>query len=190
MKRPKAHPDNLFFPIPPARIDRTLERHPLQPAVAATYLEEILRWRDAVVTAVAEGDRSVDLIENLTARARSRLMVLMATRWDARALGWAAASAYHLTPFPVSGPVSEVERPMEAVMDVLYWRVAVLNYLTDVWDTLSKPELDMGECVAIGEFMRPARLEERCVYCLTEFDFDRLDPEAHGCVMTGLARTA
>ena len=60
---------------------------------------------------------------------------------------------------------------------------AVVDYLTDVWDSLSTPELEMGECAAIGAFIRPARLDGRCVYCLTKFAMDRIDPEDHGCIM-------
>ena len=75
---------------------------------------------------------------------------------------------------------------MKAVLEVLHWRAAIVNYLTDVWDVLGKPELEMGECAAIGEFIRPASLAGRCVYCLTEFTFDHLDPEDHACVMAGL----
>ena len=72
---------------------------------------------------------------------------------------------------------------MRAVLEVLHWRAAVVNYLTDVWDVLGKPELEMGECVAIGMFLRPARLEGRCIFCLTEYGADRIDPEDHGCVL-------
>jgi hypothetical protein len=183
MKRPKAHPDNLFFPIPPARIDRTLVLAPLLPAVADNYLSEIQRWRNAVVAAVATNDPEVVRIENFTARARSRLMVLLATGWDSKARGWAATSGYGLAPFPASRLPEGLDDPMKAVMDVLHWRVTVVNYLTDVWDVLGKPELEMGECMAIGTFMRPARLEGRCVFCLTEFGYDRLDPDEHGCVL-------
>ena len=185
MKRSKALPENLSFPVPPARIDRTLAEAPILPAVAAEYLAEIQRWRDDVVAAVGAGDPAIDCVENLTTRARSRLRALLDTRWDARTRGWAATSNYDLNPFPAARPPSQVYEPMKAVMEVLHWRAAIVNYLTDVWDVLGKPELDMGECAAIGEFMRPARLAGRCVYCLSEFNFDHLDPEDHGCLMVG-----
>jgi len=186
MKRSKALPDHLCFPVPPARIDRTLAEAPLVPDVAATYLAEIRRWRDAVVAAVAANDPTIANVENLTSRARSRLAILLDTSWDAPTRGWAAASNYDLAPFPAARPPSLVYEPMKAVLEVLHWRAAIVNYLTDVWDVLGKPELEMGECAAIGEFIRPASLAGRCVYCLTEFTFDHLDPEDHACVMAGL----
>ena len=76
---------------------------------------------------------------------------------------------------------------MEAVLEALRWRAAVVSYLTDAWDVLGKPQLKMGECAAIGMFMRPVRLEGRCVYCLTEHGPHHIDPNAHDCVMVGYA---
>ena len=187
MSRTRSHPDNLCFPIPPARIDRTLAEAPLRPAVAALYLSEMQRWRIAVATAVLRGGPAIAHVENLTPRARNRMVTLLDTRWDAQTRLWAITSGHDLTPFPVAIPASEVADPMQAVLDVLHWRAAIVTYLTDVWDVSRKPELNMGECAAIGSFVRPARLEGRCVYCLTEYAFDRLDPEDHGCVMASLA---
>ena len=108
MKRSKALPDHLCFPVPPARIDRTLAEAPLVPDVAATYLAEIRRWRDAVVAAVAANDPTIANVENLTSRARSRLAILLDTSWDAPTRGWAAASNYDLAPFPAARPPSLV----------------------------------------------------------------------------------
>jgi len=183
MQRSRSIPDHLYFPLPPARLDRTLAEAPLLPGVAAVYLSEIRRWRVAVVAAVASGDPAIAGIENLTPRALARLAVLLDTRWDARPRAWPAVSAYELSPFPATHPPSQADDPMKAVLEVMHWRAAVINYLTDVWDVLGKPELEMGECMAIGAFMRPVRMEGRCVYCLTEFNRERLDPEDHGCVM-------
>jgi len=181
MKRSRFNADALCFPLPPARIGRA--EAPLLPAVAATYLSEILRWRNAVAAAVAAGDPAITTIENLTPRARSRLLALLRTEWDAKTRSWAAASDYDLTPFPLTREPGQGGDPMTAVLEVLHWRAAVIYYLTDVWDAMGKPELEMGECAAIGEFIRPARLEGCCVYCLSEFKADRLDPDAHGCLM-------
>lgn len=185
MKRPRSIYDQLCFPIPPARIDRTLAEAPLLPAVAATYLGEIRRWRDAVMTALATADPAIARIENLTPRARARLAVLLDTLWDAKTQHWASESGYDLTPFPLSGQKPIVADPMQAVLDVLHWRAAVVNFLTDVWDVLGTPELEIGECAAIGTFIRPALLEGRCVYCLTEYEPRLVDPDDHGCIMVG-----
>lgn len=185
MKRSRFNTDALCFPIPPARIGPSLAEAPLRPAVAATYLSEIRRWRDAVVTALADGDPAITDIENFTPRARGRLAMLLRTEWDARPGSWAAASDYNLTPFPLTRPSTQEEDPMSAVLEALHWRAAIIHYLTDIWDVMGRPELAMEECAAIGEFIRPARLEGRCVYCLSEFKGEMIEPDAHGCVMLG-----
>jgi hypothetical protein len=188
MMRPNAIPDHLNFPIPPARVHGALDGSRLTPAVASAYLAEVRRWRDAVTAAVAASDPAVAGVENLTPRARGRLAILLATAWDPRTRAWAEAAGYGLVPFPVTRPRPTPEEPARAVMDVLRWRAVVVDYLTDVWDRPGRPGLDMGECVAIGGFLRPTRLEGRCVYCLDEFEARRLDPDEHGCVLAGLAR--
>jgi hypothetical protein len=187
MKKPRSLPGRLCFPLPPAPIDRALADAPWPAAQADAYLAEILLWREAVQAAIVAGNPVIDLVDHLTPRARSRLAVLLETKWDARIQHWAAVSGNDLTPFPSIHPASPSDEPMRAVLDVLHWRAAVVNYLTDVWDSPSTPELEMGECAAIGAFIRPARLQGRCVFCLGEYAFDRIDPEDHGCVMAGHA---
>lgn len=182
MKRSRSHPDQLCFPMPPARIDHTLSEAPFLPAVASTYLDEIRRWRNAVVAAIAEKDAAIADMEGFTPRARRRLSMLLETSWDAKARHWAAVSGYDLAPFPLR-LLSHAGRPMEAVLEALHWRAGVVSYLTDVWDGLVKPELEMRECAAIGAFLRPVHMDGLCVYCLTEFTPDRMDPEDHSCVI-------
>src|SRR5262249_50385774 len=149
----------------------------------AVYLAEIQRWRVAVVTAALGKGVSLDHVEHLTPRARRRLVTLLDTKWDPQTRLWAIASGFDVTPFPATRHTTQIHDPMQDVIDVLHWRAGILDYLTDGWDSLSKPELEMNECAAIGSFIRPARLEGRCVYCLTEYEPRRIDPEEHGCVM-------
>lgn len=188
MKRSNQLPDGFCFPTPPGRIDRTLERTPLLAPVAATYLTEIRRWRDTVAAALASDDPAIAGIDHLTPRARARLAVFLRAGWDAKTRHWANASGYGLTPFPAGS--SRREDPMQAVLEALHWRSAVVQYLTEVWDVLGKPELGIGECAAIGMFMRPVRLEGRCVFCLTEFGPGRIAPDAHDCIMMRDVHTA
>ncbi|HKQ58499.1 MAG TPA: hypothetical protein VJY35_11580 [Candidatus Eisenbacteria bacterium] len=183
MKRSRYTLDHLCFPVPPARIDRTLIDLPVLPTVAGAYLNEIRRWHDTVVTALLTNDPLIAHIEHLTTRARTRLVTLLQIAWDVKTRNWAASSNYALVPFPSVTPLPRRDDPMEAVLEVLRWRAAVVDYITDVWDVLGQPELDMGECAAIGSFLRPARLEGRCIYCLTEYASDHVDPEDHACVM-------
>lgn len=184
MKKTSSLPGQLCFPLPPARIDRATD-DPMKAADAARYLTEIQRWREAVRTAILAGDPAIDLIDHFTTRARSRLGLLLEAEWDPRARHWAAVSGHGLSPFPTIHGASDEVDPVREVFDVLRWRAAVVHYLTDAWVSSGMPRLEMGECAAIGAFMRPARLQGRCVYCLTEYPGDRIDPEDHGCVMAG-----
>jgi hypothetical protein len=190
MKNTHQLPDGLSFPTPPGRIDRAVERMPFRPTVAATYLTEILRWRDAVAKALATGDRAIEGVDHLTPRARARLALLLRTSWDVATRLSILRSGYGLTPFPAPPRTPRAGDPMLAVLQVLRWRAAVVNHLTEVWDVLGKPELQMAECAAIGMFIRPARLEGRCVYCLTEYGPGHIDPAVHDCVMVSEGQSA
>jgi len=190
MKTSHQLPDGLSFPTPPGRIDRAVERTPFRPAVAAAYLTEIRRWRDAVVAALASGDPAIDSIDQFTLRAREHLAVLLRSSRDVPTRIAFLRSGYGLTPFPAPRRGGRAEDPMLAVLQVLRWRAAVVNHLTDVWDVLGKPDLEMGECAAIGMFIRPARLEGRCVYCLTEYGPGHIDPAMHDCVMVTEGQSA
>jgi len=183
MNRSRPHSNELCFPTPPARIDRTFKEAPLLPAVAATYLSEIQRWRESILMAMAAGATANTDLARLTPRARSHFAFLLDTKWNARTRLWALDSAYDLTPFPDTCDPAEMDDTMAGVMAVLRWRAGVVTYLSDVWDVLGKPALEKEECLAISAFLQPARMEGRCILCLTEFDSDRAAPEDHGCVM-------
>ncbi len=180
--------DELCFPTPPARIDRSWREAPFSPAVAAEYLSEIHRWRSRLVAALAgEGPATADS-EGLTRRARSHLALLLGTEWDAATLRWVAASGYNITPFPAASSPAHADDPMTGVMEALRWRAAIADYLSDVWDVLGTPVLELGECRAMSVFLQPVRMEGRCVFCLSEFDPSRVAPEDHGCVMLSHVR--
>jgi hypothetical protein len=173
--------------MPPARIDRMLEKTPLLPAVAATYLSEIQRWRESVLTAIVVGDSSNADLARLTPRARGHLALLLDTRWDTRTRLWALGSAYHLTRFPESREPTREGDPMERVLAALRWRAGVVTYLADVWDVIGRPTISREECEAIGALLRPPRMDRRCVLCLSEFESGRVVPDDHGCVMLSYA---
>ncbi len=169
--------------MPPARIDRSWQEAPLLPAVAAAYLSEIHRWRERVVAGLAGEGPAIAGPEGLTQRARSHLALLLGTDWDAGTREWAAGSVYNIAPFPAN-----TNDPMISVMEVLRWRAAAADYLSDVWDVLGKPTLELEECRAMSAFLNPDRMEGRCVYCLIEFDPGRVAPEDHACVMLSHVR--
>jgi hypothetical protein len=187
IKRSRPIADELYFPMPPARIDRTLDEMPLLPAVAATYLSAIQRWRESVLTAIVAGDTSNPDLARLSPRARAHLALLLDTRWDTRTRLWALGSAYHLTRFPESREPTPTGDPMARVLAALRWRAGVVTYLADVWDVIGRPALSREECEAIGALFRPPRMDCRCVLCLSEYDPGRVVPDDHDCVMLSYA---
>ena len=179
MKTSHQLPDGFCFPTPPGRIDHDLRQTPIRSPVAVNYLTEIQRWRDTVATAIDPRDPAIAGLPHFTPRARARLAMLLSTEWDVQTRLWAVG--HGLAPFPAD--LLYRGHPMETLLEALYWRAAVVLYLTGAWDALDKPELKMQECAAIGMFMRPVRLEGLCVYCLTEYGPNHLAPEDHDCIM-------
>ena len=180
--------DQLSFPAPPARVDRTWKEAPFSPPVATEYLAEIRRWRARLLEVLADEGSVIDGSPGLTRRARGHLVLLLSTEWDAGTLKWATDSSYHIAPFPALPSLGHPDDPMSSVMEVLRWRAAVADYLSDVWDVLGKPALELEECRALGALLQPIRMEGRCVFCLSEFGARRIAPEDHGCVMLGHVR--
>ena len=188
MRTPRYLVDQLSFPAPPARIDRTWREAPFLPSVAIEYLAEIRRWRARLLEVLADERSAIEGTPGLTRRARTHLELLLATEWDSGTLKWAGGSAYNIGPFPTVPSLAHVDDPMFVVMEVLRWRAALADYLSDVWDVLGKPPLEQGECRAMAAFLQLARMEGRCVFCLSEFPAPRIAPEDHACVMLGHVR--
>jgi len=72
---------------------------------------------------------------------------------------------------------------VDRVLEVLRWRAGVADYLSDVWDVMEEPELDVFECGAISRFLDPASSAGICHVCLTEFAPDKLNVYDHGCLL-------
>ena len=180
--------DQLCFPAPPARVDRTWKEAPFSPPIAIEYLLEIHRWRSRLLEVLSSEAPAIEGPQGLTRRARAHLAVLLGTEWNVGTRKWVADSSYNLAPFPPIPSHGHVDEPMSAVMEVLRWRAAVADYLSDVWDVLGEPALGLEECNVMSAFLRPIRMEGRCVFCLSEFDVGRVAPDDHGCVMLSHVR--
>jgi hypothetical protein len=63
------------------------------------------------------------------------------------------------------------------MFEVLRWRAAVQDCLSDIWDVIGDPYLDFDECMAIGQFLQPAAPNEVCRFCLTEFAPEKSAPD-------------
>ena len=188
MKRSRPLPDELRFPVPPARIDRSWRDTPLLPAVAIEYLGEIHRWREGLAAALAGEVPALVGREGLSPRARGHLALLIDAEWDVGTRRRAAGEAYNIAPFPAIRFDACADHSMAGVMEVLRWRAAVVDYLSDVWDVMGSPLLELEECRAMSAFLYPIRMEDRCIFCLTEYDPSRVSPDDHGCVMLSHVR--
>ncbi len=182
-------PASLHFPKPPFRIDRSFLESPPSVAVVGGYLESVRKWRSAVLAFIGEpGIGPVPDMENLTERARDALFTFLACDWSRPTKGWAAQSPYNISAFPAHALPPSNAPTLELIREVLQWRAGVVDLLCDIWDVCGEPALDLAECWAIEQFLRPTCHERLCIFCLTEFEPKQSHPAQHGCLLTGHVR--
>jgi len=61
--------------------------------------------------------------------------------------------------------------PAEALRRVLLWRAGVVDFLSDVWDTLGATDIGVEECQRISSLLTPVGMERSsnlCPLCLAE----------------------
>src|SRR6266446_4324310 len=179
----------LRFPKPPFRIDRYLVELPPPDHALASYLDQIRVWRSTVLEFLDKsGGGPVPEVEGLARRARMTLATFLASSWTQGVTQNAAQSPYNTRAFPGTALEAVSHPNVDLVLAVLRWRAGVVDYLSDIWDVIGEPELDVDECGAIEQFLRPAYEERMCPFCLTEFPSDKLHPDQHGCLLLGHVR--
>lgn len=182
-------PTELRFPKPPFRIEQSALDHPPPDGVLSGYLDKIRQWRLAVLTFLEESDaKCVAPLADLTERAREALAACLASAWSQNMTAWATQSPYNFGAFPAPALDAATQSSMDLVLNVLRWRAGLIDMLSDIWDVLDEPELDLDECMAIGQFLHPADQQSRCAFCLTEFAQDQLHPSQHQCRLLGHVR--
>jgi len=67
-------------------------------------------------------------------------------------------------------------------LDVLRWRAGIYDFLSDIWDVIGEPMLDMFECNAMAAFLVPVGAR-RCIFCLAA------EPNHHPCVVLAHVRS-
>ena len=175
----------LRFPKPPFRIDTSVVG-PLPPDNAvSSYLDQIRSWRSAVLTFIDKpGEKLAPDAEGLTERAQKALATFLASNWSPGMTDYAAQSPYNISAFPASALETVANPTTEPVLDVLRWRAGLVDYLSDVWDVIGEPFLELEECGAIGSFLDPVEKEQLCYLCLSEFRPEQRDPGRHDCLLT------
>jgi len=182
------HPE-LHFPQPPFRLVASLIDSPPPSSVLSEYVRQIRAWRAAVLALVHRPlpDVVADN-EALSEPVREWLGQLLAGEWPDEVRRWALQSPYHLTPFPTGVLEPAAAASLDSALGVLRWRAGVEDFLSDIWDVIGEPLLDLDECNAIGAFFRPITQERICGFCLTEFPPDQLHVDRHGCLVLAHVR--
>ena len=176
----------LRFPKPPFRIDPSPVD--LLPQAVSSYLDQVRSWRQAVVEFIGgSSGKPAPETDGLTERAQKALATFLADRWTEGMTDYVSQSPYNISPFPASALEGASNPPMESVFEILQWRAAVVDYLSDVWDVIGDPFLDIDECGAIDKFLRPVSKVRLCSFCLTEFASGQLD-SGHDCMLTSHVR--
>ena len=179
----------LRFPKPPFRIDSScLDLLPEEHA-ASSYLDQIRSWRSAVLAFIEKsGGKLAPELGNLTERAQTALATFLASDWTPEMTAYAARSPYNISAFPASALQAVSNPTMESVSEVLRWRAGVVDYLSDVYDVIGEPLLDLDECIAMNQFLRPAGNEKLCLFCLTELTSEQLNSGQHDCMLISHVR--
>lgn len=150
-----APPDELRFPAPPTG----------GPTAGSSSIIEFLgaaaAWRVAVSRHLASGEHA------LTARASARL----------------AAELAEAGGFP-SAALAHIRTPRRSLLAVTTWRAGFHDYLSDVWDVIGAPELELDECNALLAYLRPVG-PARCGLCLEHFPPEQMHVTKHACPMFG-----
>jgi hypothetical protein len=152
------------------------------------FLERVRTWREAARAWLGSAAAVEAPITDEMRR------ILRAALGDpaapAGALG--AARTYRVGPFPAAAPPAVAERTngdckdaRRYLLDVMVWRSRLVDFLSDVWDVIGAPLLDMDECEwVIRELLMPRSPARLCINCLQPMpspDFERRHYDA--CVV-------
>jgi hypothetical protein len=110
-----------------------------------TALPAIEAWRAAFATWLESGAISESLATVLL-----ELLGMEPTSTFAR-------SPYHLVRYPAASP---------SLHAVLLWRAGIVDFLSDIWDTMGAADFDIEECQLVSDLLTP--LGPLCPLCLGE----------------------
>ena len=175
-------PESLCFPKPPFRLELSGGSAPSREVVSA-YLNQIQLWRKEVLEFLKEPtDATGRELPGLSERAKRALECFLSTSWDQGTNDYAEQSPYNIAPFPIAALEHAQQGSLDLATQVLLWRAAVIDYLSDIWDVIGEPLLDMDECWALGLFLNPADKARLCPFCLAaEIDADKANLNDHDC---------
>lgn len=143
------------------------------------YVRGVVRWRNRVLTALNDEDEAS---KKYGFSARSRLSLLSFLQSGSPLLDKlrGAGSPYNVQAFPEEEIVTG---GVQSAMAILRWRAGFVDYLSDVWDVMGEPALDLDECELVQRFLFSSSPESLCMFCLTHFEGNLVDPNRHPCVI-------
>jgi len=110
---------------------------------------------------------------------------MLADWWSEDDRSRASGSPYNIRPFPAALADRSVEDDIAAV---LAWRATFVDLLSDIWDVLGHPDLDLDECLWIGGWLAPSSNQKFCRYCLRPLADEDPRIAAHQCIYLGEVR--
>ncbi len=183
----RALPEPLCFPALPAALAGATRDSPALAAEIALFLGRVEAWRQGVLHWIGEPNLQANRdVDGLTHRACQALATFLQTAWSLNMWMYAEQSPYNIAHFPIREDTEEAAK--DPVHDLLCWRAAVVDYLSDIWDVLGEPELTTDECSAMHAFLRPTPSNGLCDLCLRSLPEARRHTDRHTCPVLGHIR--
>ena len=133
------------------------------------FLRRAEDWRARVRDALADEGQTMPISQRMTTMLLASLRAPHVPSSELQ-----PASVYGVAPYPAPPRAFGLARndadcamDRQFLLDILVWRSRLVDFLSDVWDVMGTPLLEMEECEwVIREVLTPAGAVDRCVNCL------------------------
>ena len=140
---------SLRFPAVPADPFWSSDSEAVRRALVA-----VEQWRTTLATWLGSAERDDSLSPGLATTLRELLGALPTSDF--------VRFPYRLAKFPAA-----LDDPNAALRAVLLWRAGIVDFLSDVWDTLGEADFDIEECRRAATFFAPEGADALCPLCLS-----------------------
>jgi len=151
-----AHPPS-FPSVPPEFWEGTTE-----PTAERQFLEDVRQWRTAMIGWLELGEAVHQMPPKLVE------CLLWILRADVPSQLFLELDVYSVHPFPHDLIASGESVDQAAIMSILVWRAAAVDFFSDVWDVIGEPVFTLQETRLAKEPFMPANyaFELACPICL------------------------